>query len=309
MRVLLVEDNELDQEAIQRLLTDLYPDSTLITLTSGKGLENELSSRPFDCVLIDYRLPGLSGLDLIQRLAARPESCPPLIMLTGVGGEEVAVDALKAGAADYINKDKLTRDLLRIAIESAVKKHQLTLELAHYQQKLERLALIDELTNIGNRAAFRQEAGRRMAERGRHARDFCLIIVDLNAFKPVNDTFGHAAGDQVLQEVARRLAHLCRDTDSVFRIGGDEFAVLAEVDAHRECSDFFHERIRLALAMPIPTRGENVVRVGASIGTAVFPRDARNISELLDIADRAMYADKRASRPDRNALPISGRHS
>ena len=198
MRFLLVEDNELDREAICRDLQGLYPHALITSVGSGREMREELEISAYDLALIDYRLPDGNGLQLIATLAAEPQRFPPSILLTGLGGEDIAVRALKIGAVDYLNKNKLTVEVLQITIEAALEKHALKLKLVEYQQKMERLALTDELTGAGSRAAFNHEAERRIADAQRNERGFWLLMIDLDKFKPINDELGHQVGDLML---------------------------------------------------------------------------------------------------------------
>ncbi len=120
-----------------------------------------------------------------------------------------------------------------------------------------------------------------------------LIVADLDGFKPINDSYGHAVGDEVLAAVGRRLRSCVRDSDTVSRVGGDEFVILTRVSTHREPTELA-ARIRAALRDPVRT-SEGVLTVGASLGIAVAELGS-NAADLLRQADRAMYRVKLAHR-------------
>jgi diguanylate cyclase (GGDEF)-like protein len=158
---------------------------------------------------------------------------------------------------------------------------RLALERRHYLRALRTAATNDHLTGLANRHHFFERVDRAPT-------DTCaaVLYIDLDDFKPINDTFGHAAGDEVLRIVARRLAACVRETDMVARLGGDEFALLL---AAPERVDEVAERVHAAFADPLQV-AERSLRVGASVGVATGGGD------LLDAADRAMYAVKAQSK-------------
>lgn len=161
-------------------------------------------------------------------------------------------------------------------------------ELAH---KLERLALHDSLTDLPNRALFTDRLGSAMTDARIHGRYAALLYVDLDRFKHINDSLGHAIGDKLLQTVARRLLGCVRSSDTVSRQGGDEFVVLL-ADIHGSADAVVcAEKILSALESPYQI-GEHELRVSASIGVAVFPDDAEEPDALLRCADVAMYQAK-----------------
>jgi len=156
--------------------------------------------------------------------------------------------------------------------------------------RLTYLAYHDNLTGLANRALFQQELDAAAAKRETPASQLVVMLVDLDDFKPVNDTFGHAAGDELLVEVGARLRRSVRDGDLVARMGGDEFAVLLRRPAGHDISGLA-ERIVAALGAPVPLR-DATVTVRASLGVASCRTGERTGAELLHCADRAMYAAK-----------------
>ncbi|HKP89099.1 MAG TPA: GGDEF domain-containing protein [Thermoleophilaceae bacterium] len=152
--------------------------------------------------------------------------------------------------------------------------------------------LHDELTGLPNRSHLRACAGHAIRRAARQGTGGTLMVLDLNGFKRVNDARGHAAGDALLQEVARRLRASIREGDTVARLGGDEFAVLLPGHANRRTARAAAYGIADRIARPIPLGGEEH-RVGASIGIVRYPDDGDDLDTLLERADRAMYAAKR----------------
>jgi diguanylate cyclase (GGDEF)-like protein/PAS domain S-box-containing protein len=158
-------------------------------------------------------------------------------------------------------------------------------------QKLARLALHDSLTDLPNRALFGERLREAIVNARSLGRGAAVLYVDLDRFKPINDSLGHATGDKLLQTVARRLLGCVRDTDTVSRQGGDEFVVLLAELARVADAVACAEKILSALESPYRI-GDHELRLSASIGIAVFPDDAEEGDALLRGADSAMYQAK-----------------
>ena len=159
------------------------------------------------------------------------------------------------------------------------------------ESKILRLAYEDTLTGLPNRAMFIDRLEDSIQSRRRNGGSVVVLMMDLNRFKPINDSLGHVVGDQVLQEVARRLRELLRESETAARFGGDEFAVLLPAGGMPRAKIVVNQ-IELALATPILTQGQPI-DLGASIGIAVFPGYAEDTSTLIRHADIAMYVAKR----------------
>lgn len=154
------------------------------------------------------------------------------------------------------------------------------------------LALTDPLTGLANRALFRERFGQALRRAHRSGGKLALLMVDLDGFKAINDGFGHPAGDVVLQEFARRVRAVTRETDVFARLGGDEFA-LVQTDLHQpHAAGVLAERLLKVLEEPVQLEREQVV-LRASIGVAVYPQDGDSLSALTENADRALYQAKR----------------
>lgn len=163
-------------------------------------------------------------------------------------------------------------------------------------ERLRRLAEIDPMTGLANRSMFEGRLARALAAKGGIAPPVALALIDLDGFKPINDTFGHAAGDECLRQIGRRLRAVFRRPHEVGRVGGDEFAVLVRGPrSEAEVAALFEEAIA-EISRPIPAEGREL-SVGASIGVTQ-PADMRahDLARLFAEADRAMYAAKRAGR-------------
>jgi len=163
------------------------------------------------------------------------------------------------------------------------------------EEKIRYLAGHDELTELPNRALFndRLENARSLAIRNK--KKLGILFIDLDGFKDINDTLGHKAGDQLLQVVAQRLLTLVRQSDTVARMGGDEFIILLNNVETGTDTELVAKKILETLAQPIPLAGKMGL-VGCSIGISIFPEHSRDLEKLISYADAAMYSVKRSGK-------------
>lgn len=197
---------------------------------------------------------------------------------------------LKRGPGDEVWSDR-ERAVLQYAatqIATAIERQQLLARLQH-------MAQFDALTGLPNRYLLHDRMVGALARAERAGGHLSVLFLDLDHFKQVNDTLGHKAGDRLLQEVARRLRDCVRETDTVARIGGDEFVVLLESIHERAHAVQVADKIRAALQQPI-TIGQHTLQITPSIGAAHFPDHGLTTDQLMAQADDAMYHAKRAGR-------------
>jgi diguanylate cyclase (GGDEF)-like protein len=171
----------------------------------------------------------------------------------------------------------------------------LVTSLKEANQELQMIALLDNLTKLPNRLLLSDRLEQAVGRSRRSGNVIALLFVDLDGFKTVNDSLGHPVGDQVLQAIAARLNGIVRESDTVARIGGDEFVVLVEAVEDRTALALMAERIERAVRMPI-SLNDDEVQLSASIGIAVFPDDALDENQLLAHADAAMYSAKSSGK-------------
>ena len=153
----------------------------------------------------------------------------------------------------------------------------------------------DPLTNLPNRNYFRRRLPQAISLAKRYGRILCLLFIDLDRFKPINDQFGHGVGDIVLMQVAERLRGALRTSDSVCRLGGDEFVILLESTEAMEGATLVAQKVIESLNEPIEA-GDHICFIGASIGISVFPHDCQDAETMLRHADIAMYEAKKKGR-------------
>jgi diguanylate cyclase (GGDEF)-like protein/PAS domain S-box-containing protein len=187
--------------------------------------------------------------------------------------------------ARYTEQDQELLQFVSAQVATAIERKQL-------QDQLQFLAQYDALTRLPNRQLLLDRLDSTLARARRAATGFSLLYLDLDKFKQVNDRLGHAAGDQLLQEVAHRIRQCVREADTVARIGGDEFVVLLEHVVLAEDAALVVDKIRDALVLPVMI-GERIVRTCPSIGIAIYPAHGASAQQLMKHADEAMYQAKR----------------
>ncbi|MDH5254727.1 MAG: diguanylate cyclase, partial [Gammaproteobacteria bacterium] len=221
MKLLLVEDNPADVEFLAASLRrQRAGDVELVTAPTLAVATERLSLDAFDVVLLDLHLPDGSGLQCLDAIQAVNNEIP-IVVLSGQDDEEFAISILNKGAQDYLVKWEGQGHTILRSIRYAIERKKSDLRLSY-------LAQYDPLTGIPNRQFFNDQLTRATARARRDGRKVTLLFLDLDAFKVVNDTLGHDAGDRLLKEVADRIRRSVRTGDIVARLGGDEFAVMLE---------------------------------------------------------------------------------
>jgi diguanylate cyclase (GGDEF)-like protein len=233
-------------------------------------------------VLVDLVLPDLGGLDAVRGLlAAAPEV--PLVVLSRLDDERLALEAVLHGAQDYLIKGQGDAALLRRAIRHAIERKRV-------ERELSQLARHDALTGLPNRLLFRDRLAHAMQRIDRPGHLVAVIFIDLDGFKLVNDRYGHAAGDRLLQAVAGRLERVVRRSDTVARLGGDEFTLILEGLQRPEDAARIAEKVLESLRRPFVLE-DVVVPLSASLGIALAAQGERP-DALTRRADAAMYRAK-----------------
>ena len=288
VRILLVEDDPRAALLIGEMLRMIWPEGLVLAHTERLGdATQELLERGASCVILDLSIPGADQPGSIEQVRrASPEV--PIVVLAERADEEEAVRAIRAGAQDYLLKGTLYPALLRRALRHAIERNRSEVRLAH-------LALHDQLTRLPNRALFLDRLGVALDRSRRTNTPVAVLFLDVDNFKDVNDTLGHAAGDELLTALADRLQVMLRPMDTVARFGGDEFTLLFEdLESEREVV-LIAERIGRATSMPIHLRtGETSVTVSIGITMVADPTVAPEI--VIRDADAAMYRAKERGR-------------
>ncbi len=283
VHVLLVEDNPSDAFVVGNLLGESTQTAfTPCHVRSQSEAVATLARQSFDVCLLDLTLPDASGFSALIDIQEKAPDMPVLI-LTGTRDATLAKRTVGRGAQDYLLKDELELARLSRAIDYAM-------ERKHVEKGLFQRANFDTLTGLANRDMFTSRLHMAMARADRSGGNIAVLFIDLDGFKPINDTHGHDAGDEVLKTVAQRIRSALRAYDTPARFGGDEFAVLLEgIPSPRNAANIARKIIK-TLSTPIPYHA-HYLDVGVSIGIAFS--DAQVTPEvLLQHADVAMYHAK-----------------
>jgi diguanylate cyclase (GGDEF)-like protein len=280
--LLLVDDDEMNRDALARRLA--RSGYTVLTAESGSAALRMIRERRIDAVLLDVMMPGMSGLETLRQLRElRSVADLPVIMVTAKDQSDDVVEALDLGANDYVTKP------IDFAVALARIRAQVTTRRA------------DPLTGLPNRVLFMDRLNR-MLTNGQAAgsQAFAVLFLDLDRFKVINDSLGHAAGDALLVEIAKRLENSLRAADTVARfdgqhtlarMGGDEFTILLDGVGDVERALAIANRLRAAVAQPFLLQGREVV-TSISIGIVVSAARYRHAEDMVRDADTAMYRAK-----------------
>ncbi|HEX8721031.1 MAG TPA: diguanylate cyclase [Pyrinomonadaceae bacterium] len=290
----LVVDDEPDKRLLLAFALENEGYQVFTADDGAAGLQAVELYQP-DLIVTDVMMPNMDGYEMIRRVRSNPQTkfIPVIIQSAArVEGRDVRLGS-ELGALGYIT-DPTDLDLLRARARTLI-------ELKQYLDSCQEAAFTDHLTGLANRRRFERQLEREVARTERYGRPFCLLIVDVDNFKEVNDTYGHDAGDEVLRCVANVIQSGTRGIDTGARIGGDEFAViLPETSLERGME--VAERLRSAVSA---REAGAPCRVTASLGVAELPSCAGTQDELRAAADSALYEAKRAGRDRAACAPAN----
>lgn len=326
LKLLIIEDNDDQRELIRETLEDHFGRGTVVGVeTRAAAMAQDVGS--FDLILSDYNLPDGSGIELLE--AVRQRCSTPVILVTGENVGHIAVEAINKGATDYVVKfgDYLftiplvvEKNLIvaRIKSENESLRQELERALADVRDKnaqlevslkqVEEMAATDPLTGLCNRRHFSTVLDQLFAESERYDKDMACVMIDLDGYKQLNDSFGHQMGDQLLVMAGKVISATKRRMDVAARYGGDEFVLLVPHAAGQEAEQVAHrirEEFRQASAMLL-RRKEGVTM---SIGIASLKQNRpSSADQLVALADAALYKSKDAGR-DCVILSTAGNNS
>ena len=283
--ILIVDDTPAGRLALAQALGKYPEEFPALTEapSSADALQRLQEDAPLCCLIGPSvaRQEGLVLLEAIRRNYAADVLA--VVVVTPPGSEEMAVELLHLGAQDCLPQTEVTPARLYGVIWNALRASDLYKQVKH-------LAHYDSLTGLLNRNLLMNRLEQALRRCDRYKQRCALLYLDLDHFKPINETYGHAVGDELLQAVAERIRSHCRDTDSPARIGADEFLVLLEqVDGNtgRKVAD----KLLKALDAPFELSGHSLL-IGASIGLATYPDTAQSAEELMKQADQALRRAK-----------------
>ncbi len=300
-----------DDPAVLRLLEVYLTQDGYEVLQAGNGREalELMAAEAPPIIITDWMMPEMDGVELCRRLRAHEGiRFVYVVMLTAHGDTESLVQALDAGADDFLTKPvnkaelkarlRVGEHITRLEADLAKRKreiHRLNAEMALANDKLRRMATTDELTGLLNRREAMNRLRQLRATVDRYGHPFSCVMLDLDHFKRLNDTHGHAAGDRVLHEVGQLLQATVRSTDLACRIGGEEFLVLcpnSSAAGAAACA----EHLRAAVAEHTFRHEDATLRVTISAGVGEYEPGLSDGEAVLKRADEALYWSKKAGR-------------
>ena len=291
MRILIAEDSRYQNRVLQ-VLVESWGHTVLSTTSGTAALEVLSGPNPPDLALLDWEMPGRTGPEICAELRSRGGKYVYTILLTAKDSHSDIAEGLTGGADDFISKPPNPLELwARIYVgQRALAMHR---ELVEARERLEFEATHDSLTGLWNRRAIMGFFDRELSRSKRQSTSVAALVIDIDDFKRINDTYGHAMGDRVLEEVAKKMNGAMRPYDFLGRSGGEEFLVIlpgADLEGAYEAG----ERIRLEVR-EIAFEDQPSIKVSISVGAAVHQLD-QSVSDVIEAADSALYRAKLAGK-------------
>jgi two-component system cell cycle response regulator len=289
-RILVADD---DRDLLAFVTTLLERESyEVVKASNGSEALDLARERTPDLLVLDISMPGVDGYTVCREIQALGSQAPPVIFLTARAETQDRVVGLDAGAVDYVVKPFSGAEL-RARVRAALRTKMAS-------DRLRSEAATDPLTGLQNRSHLGPRIAELVAGARRNDRPLACLMVDLDHFKAVNDTYGHAAGDVVLVEIARRLEQTRRASDVLIRYGGEEFLLLLP-ETERAGALVVAEKLRLTLAEEpvayVPPAGSRIeIWIRASIGVSSLNDGMYDAALLVAAADQALYRAKSSGR-------------
>ncbi len=297
--VLLADDEPVNLSLIKRRLE--WEDYAVHTAQDGREAVERARELLPDLIMLDVMMPIMDGLQACRLLKedARTRDIP-VIFLSALDDMETKVSGLSLGANDYISKPFRAEELVaRVGVAIRLKRERDRLresaeEAQRNAEAASEMSMTDALTGLLNRYGLRRSLQHEYAQARRYGRPLSCLMIDLDHFKRINDTYGHAAGDTALMQVARVLSEAVRGSDVICRYGGEEFLVLAP-ETNLEGALALGEKIRAVAAQRFFGDGERAFPLTFSIGAAQLHPD-ESANDMIARADNALYNAKDTGR-------------
>jgi diguanylate cyclase (GGDEF)-like protein len=294
LKILVCDDDPADRKLVRAFIQKMT-DKEIVLLEAGdkNEIEQALAKGRIDVVLMDIEMPEKSGMEWLVDIMEKQTA--PVIMLTGQMNVEVAAQAIQKGALGYIPKSNLSIEKLRTTIDEALKQWNDRQLVKANQEELEKLATVDALTGLYNRRSILNKLGEKIKLAHRYDEDLCLLLMDIDDFKSINDHYGHIAGDDVLETVAATIQQNIRETDYAGRYGGDEMIIIFP-QTDTLTASHIAERIRTKIENTvIISKDGSAFNVTVSQGISNYKHSEDQVS-FLSRVDQALYKAKQNRR-------------
>jgi diguanylate cyclase (GGDEF)-like protein len=293
MRVLVVEDGRTTRMMLRAAVESLGHEC--FTAADGSEAWELFRAQGADVIISDWLMPGIEGPELCRLVREQSGPYTYFILLTAFGDRTHALEGMQAGADDYLPKT-LDADDLRLRLIAAERVTALHKRLAEQDARLRSLAEVDQLTQLANRHKSTEMLTHYLALARRQNMPFSLVVIDVDHFKYVNDQYGHATGDEVLQTLGGTLRRAFRDEDVVARWGGEEFLIGLYGMASGDGVARMYRVLEAVRKEPFTSPSSGQFEVTFSAGVAEFPRHGYDLQSLYRAADEALYRAKGAGR-------------
>ena len=286
MRVLIADDSKV----MRSMLTDWVVSMGYDVLVASNGGEavDVAQHEDFDIAIIDWEMPKRNGIQVVEILRGNPRTAyAHIILITASDNDDFLIQALEGGADDFVPKP-FARATLLARLRAAAR-------IVNMRQEILTLASTDMLTGAANRRSFMERASQHLMSAQRRACPICVLASDIDFFKNINDTYGHAGGDAALKTFVSTCSRMLRPLDLIGRVGGEEFAFLLP-DTRLPGAVSVGERLRAAVAsLEIPF-DDRLIRMTVSFGAAEVETGIGSIEPALIAADTALYRAKENGR-------------
>jgi len=292
-KILVVDDAEINVEVLLELLSEEY--DVMAALDGEMALEIASEDEP-DLILLDIMMPKMDGFEVCRKLKVNSTTKDiPIIFITAKVDEDAIEKAYDLGGTDYVTKPFKPKELLA-RVKKELKLQELIYNLQASKEELIILASTDSMTKLYNRRYFSTTSVHIINLAKRDKTDTSVIMIDIDKFKAINDTYGHQVGDDVIILLAQKLQDYARHSDIVCRYGGEEFVLLLP-ETSIEGALVIAEKIRLHVENMSVEAGEHQLKFTVSIGISqINIKDDINIESALHRADTALYEAKTSGR-------------
>jgi diguanylate cyclase (GGDEF)-like protein len=292
--ILIVDDQAANVQLLEQMLREAG--YRCITSTMDPHAVCALHrDNHYDLILLDLQMPGIDGFQVMAGLKEiETDGYVPILVITAQPGHKLR--ALASGAKDFISKPF---DLVeaKTRIHNMLEVRLLYKQLEQSNRALESMALHDALTGLPNRRLLMDRLSSAIAHARRNKSAMAVMYLDLDGFKQINDTFGHAAGDTLLSMVAARLVAAVRQEDTVARLGGDEFMIVLWELLHADGVAKLVSKVIQAVSQPYSIQ-DRCVSMTVSVGVGIYPLHGEEVETLMKSADQALYEAKRTGKND-----------
>lgn len=299
--VLVVEDSKTSRQQISRTLKEAQLADQIFEAENGLVALKILTKEKIDLILCDVIMPQMDGFKFLMALQGQESSHEiPILFMSAKGEMDQKVKALELGAWDFLTKPFETVELIaRTKVLLRIK--SLQDRLKNRIRVLEKLSIVDTLTGLYNKKYLFELLRREFQRSERHGMAISCLMMDIDYFKGVNDSYGHQIGDLVLKEIGAVLSEVVRGYDFAARYGGDEFTIILPQQKPNNGTKKVADRIRTAVESHVFLDSQRSIKGGikitVSVGAATFPGEGiNNYEDLVNQADQALYEAKKKGR-------------